>query len=460
MREFLKRVKSVAVCCAVCVFNSAVVIPVYAQNQRPVFLDLDIAATFEYPSEITDGDTFPVYVRIHNNSDQTIEAPFPSAVLMRSDADLIYMSDFCRMHCLFARSRMIAPGGSVLLHMGDVYTNIPGLTEGQVGYGDARIAGVTADGELYAIDVEDILPIIIKPSGVSPGPGSPAPRLPLELQEDQKVVHDPNTGYDWLRFDNTAGITFGQLQSRLQPGGDLHGFSIASRHQVQTLIQNQLLAADVAMPRTGLSGFGFGIDGLTALQELTDLLQPTGETDRKFFVNGVVSDPIPLTDNQPRFVTLTLYGDKTLDTVWFSSPFGLHTMVVDETTLAADSAETGVWLVRGAEMNRHKSSGKATYANDYLFLPNVLIDGNHYRLEMYRKEGTILSFVVTDIQAATAADLTQPAAEFDPVTGLLSVGNVEVFSDFPVGQYDLKLEIVPETDLPLARLVDVSLSAE
>ncbi|MDO9521304.1 MAG: hypothetical protein Q7L19_13920 [Pseudohongiella sp.] len=456
----MKRFKSVAVCCAVFVLNSAVVIPAYAQYQRPVFLDLDITATFEYPSEITDGDTFPVYVRIHNNSEQTIEAPLPSAVLMRSDANLIYMSDFCRMHCLFAQSRMLAPGDNVLLHMGDVYTNRPGLTESQVGYGDALIAGLTADGELYAIDVEDILPIIIKPSGVSPAPGSPVPREPLELKEDEKVVHDPNTGYDWLRFGNTAGITLAQLQSRLQPGGDLHGFSIASRYQVQTLIENQLLAAGVVKSRAELSGFGFGIDGLTALQELTELLQPTGETERKFFVNGVVSDPIPLTDNQPRFVTLTLYGDKTLDTVWFSSPFGLHTMVVDETSLAADSAETGVWLVRGAEMNRHRSSGKATYANDYLFLPNVLIDGSHYRLEMYRKEGTILPFVVIGIEAATAADLTQAAAAFDPVTGLLSVGKVEVLSDLPAGKYDLTLEIVPETDLPLVRLVNVSLGAE
>lgn len=458
MRDLFERLKAAGACCAIFVGAATLAASAHSQFQPPVFLDLDITATFEYPAEIQNGDTFPVYVRIQNNSDQSIEAPLPSYVLMRSDTDLIYLSNFCRMHCLFARSRTIKPGGNVLVHMGDVYTNEPGRIEGQITYGDARIIGYTSDRQLYVIDVEDTLPITIKPSPRIPGPGIPARRQHLQLSQDLKVVHDPNNGYDWLRFDETVGITNEQLQSRLQPGGDLHGFHIASRSQVQTLIQNQLLAAGVAAQGPGFSNF-LGIDGLTALQQLVELLQATGETGNKWFTNGVVSDPIPLIGDQAQFVTLTLYGDKTLDTLFFSSPFGLHTTTVDEAALATDSAKTGVWLVRGAEMNRHKSSGRATYVNDYLFLPNVLIDGNHYRLEMYRKEGTVPSFVATDIRAATAADLTQPAAQFDPVTGHLSVGNVEVLSDFRAGKYDLKLQMIPETDLPLARLVEMSLSS-
>lgn len=459
MREFFKRLLPANVCCFVVIVAGAIAVPAHAQFQPPVFLDLDISATFEYPVEVQRGDTVPVYVRIRNNSDQTVEAPFPSAVLMRSDEDLIYSSNFCRLHCLFARSRMIAPGGSVLLHMGDVYTNKPGLTESQIGYSDARLVGFTADGQLYAIDIEDTLPITIRPSPGIPGPGIPAHRRPLELSEDQQIVYDPNNEYEWLRFNNTVGITKEELHSRLQAGGDLHGFNIASRYQVQTLVQNHLLAAELAVERSALSS-PMGVAGLTALQNLVELLQATGETEAKFFVNGVVSDPMPLLDDQPRFTTLTLYGDKALDTLFFSSPVGLHTLVVDEAALVADSAETGVWLVRGAPVNSHQSSGKARYTEDYLFLPNVLIDGNSYRIEMFRKEGTEPSFVVTDLRNSSAADLTQPMAEFDATTGRLSVDNVEVMSELPAGEYDLEFELIPDTDPHLIKLIEVSHSSD
>ena len=453
MREFFNSLRPAIACGLSVVAAGTSAASAHAPCQPPVFLELDISTTFEYPAEVQQGDIFPVYVRIQNNSDQTIEAPLPSSVLMRSDADLFYFSDFCRMHCLFAQSRMIAPGGSVLLHMGDVYTNHSGLSEGQVGYGDARLAGLTEDGQLYAIDIEDTLPVTITPVTGLPDPVVPPPRQPLELSEDQKVVRDPDTGYDWLRFNNTVGITKEELYSRLQPGGDLHGFNIASRYQVQTLIQNHLAAAGVASVRFELDDF-IGGAARTPLQNLVQLLQPTGETEKKFFISGVVSDANPLLDNQPRFTTLTLYGDKTLDTIWFSSPFGLHAQVIDEPTLLDDSAETGVWLVRGAPVNEQRHPGNARYTSDYLFLPNVVIDGNSYRVDLFRKEGTVPSFVVTDMRNSLPEDLTKPAVVFDAATGRLRADNVEVVTELPAGDYDLELELVPGTDPYLTRLID------
>jgi len=434
---------------------AVVTLPAHAQHQPPQFLDLDILVEYEYPAEIQQGDTVPVYAWITNHSDQVIVAPPPTYVLMRSDTDLFYISNFCRLHCLYARSRLLSPGDKVLLHMGDVYTDRPGLTESQIGYGDMRLAGYTADGQLYAVDVEDVLPITIMPGDMPRNPFVVVPPPAAHSREDPNVIRDPSTGYDWLRFGSTVGISADDLQTRLQPGGEWDGFQIANRYQVQTLVQNQLLSARTYLPRTRMDDF-LGLSGLTALKQLVELLQPTGETQSKNFVKGIVSDSVPLVDNSPQYVTLTLYGEKSIGTTWYSSPFGLETATVDEAALAADRDNTGVWLVRGAPVNWHQQSGKATYAGDYLFLPNVLIEGNHYRVDLFRKEGTEPPFVITDISAASAADLMQPVTVFDEVTGRLSVNAVEILSDHPAGKYDLVLEITPETDPPRVNLVNLS----
>lgn len=457
MTEFLKRCRAVSTGCVMLIMAAAGATSVHAQFQPPVFIDLDVSATYEYPAEVTQGETFPVYVRIRNNSDHVIEVPFPHYVLMLSDARLVYQGQPCSLHCVFSRSRMIEPGGSVLIHAGDVHTSTPGLNESQVGYGDAALVGFTADGERYRIDIEDILPVTIVPATLTPAPTAP-PRQPLVVSADEKTVYDPNTGYDWLRFEESVGVTEQELHSRLQAGGDLQGFSVASHHQVQELLLNHLHAAGIAATPADL--FSVFLNARNAVAQFVDVMQYIDENDNKLIISGIVSDSVPDMDGQRQYAIVQAAGDKNPDSTSFSSPMALDVSVVDDAALQADRSTTGVWLVKGAPVDRHLSSGKATYADDYLFLPNVRIDGVHYRLEMYRKDGTQPSFVITDIRAASAADLTRPAVEFDAGTGHLVISDVEIISDWPAGTYDLTLAIVPETDLPLAILLNVSQRAD
>lgn len=182
MRELLERINGVIARLAALLSTGVIAAPAHqtqARYQAPAFLHLDVTASLEYPAEIQNGDTFQVYVRIRNNSARFILAPKPSHVLIRSDTGLIYRSDFSHLHCLLARSRMIAPGGDALVHIGHVHTNNAGLAESQSGYGGTRLYGYTAEQQLYAIDVKGILPVIIKPSPGVPGLGIPARRQAL-----------------------------------------------------------------------------------------------------------------------------------------------------------------------------------------------------------------------------------------------------------------------------------------
>jgi hypothetical protein len=459
MSDALRRLLVASVCCALLVLTNLVAVSAYAQNSPPDRVELDITVAFEYPTEIQPGDVFPVYAWINNNSDQSIFAPLQQSIIVRSHLGTYYVSDTCRMHCIFARSRVIPPGGKMLMHMGDVDTSRRALNPGEFSFSDRFMVGYTVDQKLYSIDIEDTIPATIDPAPFTMEPPLPA-RQALELAEDGRVVRDPNTGYEWLRFSHSVGISEQELQSRLQANGDLNLFSVATHHQVQELLLNHMIAAGVSLKPVTTSGLVLGTIARAAFKQLVELMQATGETTDKIFVSGVVNDPVPLMDGERQFLMIDIYGEKTPDSFYFSSPHGLQTSVSDETALIDASATTGVWLVRGAAANRHHSKGTASYADDYLFLPNVLIDGNNYRLEMYRKEGTVPSFVVTDIRAAYESDLAKPVAEFDAATGLLHVKRVEVMSDLPAGEYDLSLQLVHGTDLPLVRLTGVALGSE
>lgn len=456
MNEFLKCISATRVCCAVFVIAGLITSSAHAQFTRPERVDLNVTATFVHPTEVESGEMFPVYAWINNHSDQAILAPFPQSVIVRTHLGTYYVSDTCRIHCIFARSQVIAPGAKVLMHMGDVDTTAHPRNPGEFSFSDVLMGGYTPDQKIYIFDVEDTVPVTIEPMPFTGYPSVPQ-RQALELADEGKLVRDPNTGYEWLRFNHSAGLTEATLQARLSADGDLYGFAIASRHQVQQLVLNHVQSLGIAARPVDLSGMFF--NARTAFTQLVELMQATEENENKIFINGVVQDAVPLMDGKRQFARVHLYGEKNPDTLFFSSPLGMEVSVADETSLSAANATTGVWLLRGAVMNRHLSLGKAAYADDYLFLPNVLIDGANYRMEMYRKEGTTPSFVAVDIRGASTGDLMQPVAAFDAATGLLDVKNVTVMSDLPVGEYDLTLKLFQGTELPLATLVNASMSA-
>lgn len=461
MRVIFARSWAASLLCATFVSTFAATTTAYAQYLLPGSVELDVTATFVYPTNIQPGDTFPVYAWINNQSQQAILAPYQQSVIVRSHLGTYYMSDACRLHCVFARSRVIPPGGKVLIHMGDVYTNTRALNPGEFVWNNQFMLGFTLDNKLYFIDIEDTIPATIDPFPMTIEQ-APLMRQALVLTDDGNRVRDPNTGYEWLRFSHSVGITEEELERRLQADGDLNAFSIATRYQVQELLINHMNAEGIALtPATFLSHVQT-IAGHAALKQFVELIEETSEnTKNLFYISGVLNDRVPLMDGARQFARMTITFERESVSDYNSGPMGfLMTAVLDENSLINDAANTGVWLVRGAEVNRHQSTGAAAYADDYLFLPNVVIDGVNYRLEMFRKEGTAPSFVVTDIRAASELDLAQPVAVFNIETGQLSVKNVEVMSDLPAGKYDLTLEWIPGTELPLVKLTHVSLSAD
>lgn len=63
------------------------------------------------------------------------------------------------------------------------------------------------------------------------------------LQQVHGLLHDPNSGYDWLPLSESRQMSAETIYDRLAPGGQWEDFSVASADQVEQLVLNQLHAA-------------------------------------------------------------------------------------------------------------------------------------------------------------------------------------------------------------------------
>jgi len=266
-------------------------------------------------------------------------------------------------------------------------------------------------------------------------------RQSLQLRDlrspgDALLVHDPNTGYDWLRLGETVGLTPVQVRGELSPGGRFDGFRIASTSQVRTLLLNHLHASGVAA-----RAFDLGSRPPAAVRgRLFELMQGLPVTDSRLgqqSARGFVSDPPPFEPAAEGGWTLLSLSIRPDSGGFVATSQGLSTRVVPASGLDGYTEFSGTWLVRTGQAEPERPADRVSFHQDILVLPDVLADGVHYRVSLAADNLLLnrLRLVDLAVRERSASPLV-----FDTRSGILDIENAVLLLPDGTGQhYDLRL---------------------
>ena len=127
------------------------------------------------------------------------------------------------------------------------------------GAGGHQAIAVRADGVNAETEITPGVPDTVESAGhalVRPTP--PLPTL-LEIYDfdfpidafNPNVTRDPEAKLEWLDWSVTAGISYNQMQSMLEPCGDFYGWRYATEDEIESILAHSGLPTD-AFPATSI----------------------------------------------------------------------------------------------------------------------------------------------------------------------------------------------------------------
>lgn len=424
----------------------------------------NIAVELLYPAELNAGGPFTVYARFSNNSDIAINVPVLAGYWSVNSNAGQYASTQCYHACNLSGSETIAPGRQALVRIADLYYRGEQFVSGTLSISASPFHTTTATGENLVIEGPGSHTITVTlPAGAKPENKLVTvipERAELELMDllasgDQLVLHDPNTGGDWLRFSASTGLSEAELYQALSAHGALAGFRIASITEVETLVLNYLHSKGMAVQARDL------YDNPDAalrpsIGELVELVQPTSPE----FVTtpqalGIVRDRLPRApDGQIQYQTFTLEGSTTPSEGWQTVPGGAILKPVSQNDWPGSLAPRGgVWLVLGAGSEPKRPLARASFHDRELVIPNVAIDGNHYRVHLELLSYNPERFRVTSMTVVDAQDY---AAQFDASTGSIQLHGALSERGNTTRIYDLTLALVAGAEPPMLEVISLT----
>lgn len=416
-----------------------------------------------YPETIEAGQTFVLHAHVHNGNDQSVRVSI-GAEQNETDA---YALQRCRFAC---GAQTIAPGQSRYITVGQMY------------YADATLK------HMHSVTIEPVLAVMPTDKGVKlptpnraldsvsvalnnpsdlPAPNAalfPVPeRQPLVLAdlrepEDQLLVRDPNTGYDWIRLHVSAGLRLEDALYALATEDYLQGFQLARASQVEQLLLNYLHAQGQAAQALSVRGPAVDHEFGAPLAEFVRLLSP-GITDTILAVWGVTADePYNWDTNLPAVGSASVYGyEGPPQTGTFKQSTGFSKgryPVVDNEGGAMEMP--GFWLVRGApELQR--AEDRASYLDDELIVPALKIGDSHYRAVLVNVDSRLGMFRATSLTELPAIDGTQVITDqsfFDESSGLLTLPDLVLMqADGTESTASAIFRLMPQTEPPVFELI-------
>lgn len=416
-----------------------------------------------YPETIEAGQTFVLHAHVHNGNDQSVRVSIGE---QQNDTDV-----YALQHCHFAcGTQTIAPGQSRYITVGQMYyadatlKHMPGVTIEPVLSVMPTDKGVKLPTPNRALD--SVTVAVNNPSDL-PAPNAalfPVPeRQPLVLAdlrepEDQLLVRDPNTGYDWIRLHVSAGLRLEDALHALATEDYLQGFQLARASQVEQLLLNYLHAQGQAAQALSVRGPAADHEFGAPLAEFVRLLSP-GITDTILAMRGVTADePYTWDTNLPAVGSARVYGyEGPPQTGTFKQSTGFSKgryQVVDNEGGAMEMP--GFWLVRGApELQRAEDRG--SYLDDTLVVPTLKIGDSHYRAVLVNVDSRLGMFRATSLTELPAIDGTQVMSDqsfFDESSGLLTLpGLVLMQADGTESTASAIFHLMPQTEPPAFELI-------
>lgn len=411
----------------------------------------------EYPRMIPAGTPFVLRLRVHNHSEIPLSFHGGQHTLSLSGGHADSF-DFQRCYegCLLKGTDPTPPGEEVLMEAGTLYYRNQDLFSGGVSINDIRVNATAPsdDGSIasYSVPAATAVTIQIQHSSETPEENSREDGAPvrsaLELRDlaetgDQRLLHDPNTGNDWLRLTQTTGLTETSLAEKTAPGGEYAGFAVAYAAQVEELILNHLHAGGIEMQAYELAAPFAPQQTRDSLALFMDSIGGTGEAMSVPRVAGAVRDRAPLHPTGDVFHTLVALHGSSDDGYWRPARPGPLREYASGDQIESSSS-IGVWLVRTPQAMPQRPDDRASYLSGNLMIPDVIVDGTHYRVHLRLENEVSSRLRLTGLNPRTASGHAVP---FDAEQGTLTLENAVWLTIGEEPQrFDLQLKYLSDSD--------------
>jgi len=415
-----------------------------------------IEVEFIAPSVVSAGDHFTVYAWVQNNSDEMLVYPSiarPQQANQQIEAGYSYRQ--CGLDCV--RQTGIAPGTGAYLGAGIYYYSGEHFADGTMLIDDYTLNWVrSGQAAIHETPLATTLSVDVVFDG-EPGTPNPAVAVPhrqslllADLTEtgDELIVHDPNTGNDWLRHDATRPLSIDEIRAATEPGGAFAGFTMARISQVEELMMNHLHAAGLSAQIFDL----YNSPPSAVRQEMADLIhimQPAFEN----WIMGAVANGPPYYDMEEEVLgRLTIAVDPSPDALC-GCPGGMARAALSISAWDSPQNISSVWLVRPAEAAPERPDDTASFYDHELILPEVRIDETHYRVTLTLIDPRLGLLRLSGLEPVPA---TSDALVFDGNSGQIDIPEARLIeADGSEQDFRLVLDLVEHLDPPMLQVIEM-----
>ncbi len=432
-----------------------------------------LLANYIYPSQLNAGEHFKLLARITNFGDVPVRSVFTN-LFGGSFGDPFppFKRYPCFHQCQFGIEASFDPGESILVDLGDYYYGDELLQSATFSLQDLRVSVLDEQDRHLNVTLEGD-PIEINVIGPEGGP-TPNPdkqlqsRLPLEERSfqtsDQLIVHDPNTGYDWIKLHAAEGIEESVLLDLLDSQTDLAGYRMARISEVEELILNYLHARGVIATTADLYHSRDEVND--ALYDFIELIGDTNTGDllsdgRTTF--GRVADKPPISDFPYPLISALSINANTPGGNTTILPRSVRTRT-SYINPVIDTNQNSYWLVRTGKAELRFEEDQAVWQEDELVLPVVaLVPDSTTILDSYEKYALRMNYFskVGGILQVTEVELQDPSTPGASGGYALDTNEFIVNSfmacdrDNKIRNYHLRMQLLSESNPVLFRITDL-----
>ncbi|MDO9518906.1 MAG: hypothetical protein Q7L19_01665 [Pseudohongiella sp.] len=401
-----------------------------------------------YPDSVNAGNPFHIYARVYNGSGKALVFP---TITHPEWTENGYSYRRCISHC--QEQADINPGETRVMPAGLFYASGDSLQAGELridGFRFFSLGLAELKNQLTPFD-SFTTEVTLGNSASTPNPLLyPIPQKhSLQLIDhshtgDQLLVHDPNTGYDWIRFELSRNRTANEILNAISPDGAFRDFKVARAFQVEELILNHLHAKGLPAQSSDLYSLP-PRQHRSAIDEFLELIQPGQQVGTPAYILGAIADKPLAFDYQPGSISILRIFGTSEDTCGCAPAGGIHRGGMPMSIWEHSQPDLGAWLVRGASLPERPLDVSSLF-DDELFIPVLLIDGNAYQAVLRLSDNISGVFILAELMPT---EPTTGAPVFKADTGSIFIPRVEqINSDDSRVRYPLILELVPDTSPP------------
>ncbi len=433
-------------------------------------LQADVNITLRMPETILAGEHFSLIAEITNTGD--IPLIWNTGLLNPSVAgehrhSFVRQSCVIRL-CVLAGEQLLAPGQSVLVRPMNYFYDHAQLFPGELILYNMvwRLSDQNGRNYVQYMDTPISIEVFTHENETTENLEKTIPdSQPLQItdlwdSDDQLLVHDPNTGADWLRLGSTTGQSLQDVQALISNGGDLQGFELADSSDIEQLLLNHLHASGIAAQRHNLRMVSSSSALYTAINSFLDKIQANDiawGTSSAPVARGRIRDlaPLKLNTTAPHNEAMFLHITGTAPSSEIFS-FAVTPLQREPAHELISPDRVGTWLIRRGQPLPERPGTETSFLLDELEIPVVQVNGEYFKVTL-RLADTINNLL--QLTGLTHVAPVSGAPVFTDESGQVVLPRAHLMSmDTTVAteHFRLVLEYLPDSNPPLLHVRELT----